>query len=107
MCLKFCFLNLEDNACSVDNLSTIPLTAASFKLTSSDNRERLHQGQLEGGDDDSRLPQSASTSHKLDNLLVAVLYNENNMEKSEDEEEEKGTKRPRQSPEDNMEDAQG
>ena len=32
----------------VDNLSTIPLTAAAFRLTSSDNRERLHQGQLEG-----------------------------------------------------------
>ena len=29
----------------------------------------------------------------------AVLYNENNMEKPEDEEEEKGTKRPRQSSE--------
>ena len=51
-------------------------------------------------------------THKLDNFPVggggrAVLYNEDNMEKSEDEEEEKGSRRPRQSPEDNMEDTQG
>ena len=40
-------LNLDDNAFLVDNLSTIPLTAAAFKLTSTDNRDRLSQGQLE------------------------------------------------------------
>ena len=43
-----------------------------------------------------RLPTNSTTSLWEDR---AVLYNESNMEKPEDEEEEKGTKRPRQSSE--------
>ena len=67
-------LNLEDNACLVDNLSTILLTAAASQLTIADNRVDYFEDNFKGnndcGDDDSRLPQSASTSHKLDNFPV-------------------------------------
>ena len=54
-----------------------------------------------------RLPTNSTISLWEDR---AVLYNEDNMEKSEDEEEEKGTKRPRQSseaPDNQMDDMEG
>ena len=54
-----------------------------------------------------RLPTNSTISLWEDR---AVLYNEDNMEKSEDEEEEKGKKRPRQSseaPDNQMDDMEG
>ena len=54
-----------------------------------------------------RLPTNSTMSLGEDR---AVLYNEDDMEKSEDEEEEKKTKRPRQSseaPDNQMDDTEG
>ena len=54
-----------------------------------------------------RLPTNSTISLWEDR---AVLYNEDIMEKSKDEEEEKGTKRPRQSseaPDNQMDDMEG
>ena len=74
MRLKFCFLNLKDNACLVDNLSTTfgpqPLPSSRVLTIGIDYFEDSFKGNNGHGDDDSRLSQSASTSHKLDNLLV-------------------------------------
>ena len=48
LCLKFCLLNLDDNACSVDNLSTVLSTAAAFQLTSAHNRDLLFGEESQG-----------------------------------------------------------
>ena len=40
------FLNLDDNACLVDKLSTIPLTAVALKPTSCHNLDQIPREQF-------------------------------------------------------------
>ena len=114
MCLKFCFLNLEDNACSVDNLSTILLTAAASRHTSADDRDRLSREQFQGQQWPWRwrfqtttisvdFPQTRQSpcGRTEQSYTMRTIWKGQKMKKRR-----KGTKRPRQSTSDQMEESQ-